>query len=113
MSRPTLCGFCESIPTNHRCNHAVMKGGVAVPGQVRICGDLICTPCSSAFGNDEGVSWCAVHSNPHSADEDEDATETIPDDDKVDDATIHPQSRKGTRVSGKGMKSSKYTAKDL
>jgi len=89
---------------HHRCNHPATKGGVSVPDHLRICGELICAPCSSAFGNDEGVFRCALHSNQSNVEDDDDKESVVP---------LPPRSRKGTRVSGKGTKSSEYTAKDL
>jgi uncharacterized Zn finger protein (UPF0148 family) len=52
--QPTLCGFCNELPTHHRCKHPVKKGGAIVDGQ-RICGEFICSTCSVEFGTEEGV----------------------------------------------------------
>jgi hypothetical protein len=50
-----ICRFCEEVPTRHRCMHPVSGGDV--------CGDLICAPCSSSFGNEDGIFRCLEHSN--------------------------------------------------
>jgi hypothetical protein len=49
----TFCTFCEEVPTRHCCMHLVEKGGLATNGDLCICGEYICAPCSLSFGSEE------------------------------------------------------------
>jgi hypothetical protein len=54
-NQPTICTFCEEIPTRHHCMHRVKKGGVVLEGGICIYGDYICATCSLSFGSEEGI----------------------------------------------------------
>jgi hypothetical protein len=118
-----LCGFCEEIPTHHHCHFHVSRGRIHWPGQGQICGELICAPCSSSFGNEEGVFRCVVHSNHDDSDvEDSDKENTSSEVNKKtsfdDGAAIGRQplkssSKKKNKVLSKAIKSAEYSAKDL
>jgi hypothetical protein len=102
--QPTLCGFCNELPTHHRCKHPVKKGGAIVDGQ-RICGEFICSTCSVEFGTEEGVYRCVVHCGGEAEVE------------EVKDDNAGSKKKKDSKPTAKsiksGVKSTEYSSKDL
>ena len=51
------CCHCRKFKSNHHCQAVVGPGeGFGAPGNpTRICGEVICTMCSSSFGNEDGI----------------------------------------------------------
>lgn len=114
-----LCSFCEEMPTHHRCMHLV--GGSIAFG--RICGALICSLCSVELGNEEGIFRCERHSgnpnepeddlaNKENFDKEEDRNSKSREEDPNSKRDAAPMKKKG-KVTGKNVKSSEYSAKDL
>jgi hypothetical protein len=47
--------------------YRVSKGGITLDGVGgQVCGKWICAPCSSTFGNEEGIFRCLDHSTNNS-----------------------------------------------
>ena len=99
MDNATLiCRFCEDVPTRHRCMHPVSGGDV--------CGDLICAPCSSSFGNEDGIFRCLEHSNADANKENDPGT--------AGEAVVSQgNKKKKAKVMSKLAKTSEYSSKDL
>ncbi len=74
-----------------------------------VCGQLICAPCSSSFGNEEGIFRCLDHSE--SATLDDNNKENEQDGDVV--AVVAHERKKKSKVTSKTSKTSEYSAKDL
>jgi hypothetical protein len=93
-----LCSFCEEVPTQHRCMHPVHGGDV--------CGELICAPCGSSFGNEDGIFRCLEHSNADANKEKEPGT--------AGEAVVSQgNKKKKAKVMSKLAKTSEYSSKDL
>jgi hypothetical protein len=114
--QPTLCSFCEEVPTRHHCMHRVEEGCVLLEAEVCICGDYICAPCSSSFGSEEEIFHCLKHIEV----EDEDVLDSEDDTMVVEKEVVKPppsKKKNGSQVAAKGVKSgskqSEYSAKDL
>jgi hypothetical protein len=105
---PVTCKFCKEIPTSHQCMYPVSKGGIILDGVGgQVCGEWICAPCSSAFGNEVGIFRCLDHTTNSSAttkhDDANSVTESIP---------PLPQKKRNKQVS-KITKASEYSSKDI
>ncbi len=95
----------------------------------RVCGLLVCSPCSFKFGN-EGVVRCRLHSSASAEDSDGDECSDLSDSGedkenappKLPLLTIKKSGAKGraatskpttNKVSAKGTRAAEYNAKDL
>jgi hypothetical protein len=106
----SLCSFCEEIPTRHRCMHSVKKGGIIMVGVGgHVCGQLICAPCSSSFGNEEGVFHCLDHLESATLDDEDKENEQGG---ALEAIAVHERKKK-SKVTSKTSKTSEYSAKDL
>ncbi len=93
-----LCSFCMEVPTQHHCMHPVRGGDV--------CGELICAPCSSSFGNEDGIFRCLEHLNADANKENEPGT--------AGEAIVSQgNKKKKAKVMSKMAKASEYSSKDL
>jgi hypothetical protein len=112
----TFCTFCEEVPTRHRCMHLVEIGGLATDGDLHICGEYICAPCSLSFGSKEGIFRCLEHSEKN-----DDESNNVDEDTQVvvKETKQRPSWKKRNEswVAAKGVKlgskQSEYSAKDL
>jgi hypothetical protein len=83
---------------------SIRKGGLATNGDLRICVEYICAPCSLSFGSKEGIFRCLEHSDERNDDESNNAdedTQVV-----VKETEQHPswKKRNDSQVAAKGVR---------